>query len=273
MPIAVVRRENPVSAVQILMLMAGRGQRMKAGGHEEDKPYIPVGPGERMCQLAFRNVEDGLFPLGHLMSIRKFAVVEHSQTDKALSCLDPFQVEVIPTLPTEGAACTALKARPYLDRKLPLLISFVDEYIDNLQLGSMLLYCMQERLDACIPVFHATDPKWSFVEIGVGGLASRVVEKEVVSNMATIGKYWFREAGLFFDAAADMIAANDRTKNEFYIAPAFNYMIREGQRVGVYPVADGSMFGLGLPEDLEAFQAWRAAKKGTADASQTTPAE
>jgi hypothetical protein len=54
-----------------------------------------------------------------------------------------------------------------------------------------------------------------------------------------------------------MIDADDRTNGEFYVAPAYNYMISSGRRIGFVNIGserDG-MYGLGVPQDLEHFNA------------------
>jgi hypothetical protein len=57
----------------------------------------------------------------------------------------------------------------------------------------------------------------------------------------------------FVGAAVDMIAVNDRINNEFYTCPVYNYMIRNGARIGVYEVPMQAMHGLGTPEDIEVY--------------------
>ena len=59
----------------------------------------------------------------------------------------------------------------------------------------------------------------------------------------------------FVIAAEAMIEANERVNNEFYVAPAYDRMIAQGAKVGIYNVgaeADG-MYGLGIPSDLKLF--------------------
>ncbi len=51
--------------------------------------------------------------------------------------------------------------------------------------------------------------------------------------------------------AEKMIEKNIRTNNEFYIAPVYNEMIRDGEKILHYPIAE--MRGLGTPEDLSRF--------------------
>ena len=48
-----------------------------------------------------------------------------------------------------------------------------------------------------------------------------------------------------------MIDNNDRSKNEFYVAPVFNYAIKNGRRVVVHMV--DKIYQLGTPEYLEEY--------------------
>ena len=49
-----------------------------------------------------------------------------------------------------------------------------------------------------------------------------------------------------------MIELNWRINNEFYIAPVYNQMLAEGKEIVEIPVY--SMWGLGTPEDLKAYE-------------------
>ena len=103
----------------------------------------------------------------------------------------------------------------------------------------------------------ADDPKWSFAGLDAAGLVTTVVEKQVISDEATVGIYNFRR-GLDFVRAADrMIEKNLRVNNEFYVAPVYNELIAEGARVAIYNVGHegAGMYGLGIPSDLEQFLA------------------
>ena len=83
----------------------------------------------------------------------------------------------------------------------------------------------------------------------MGDLVTRVVEKEVISNEATVGIYNFRHGSSFVKAAEAMINLDQRVNGEFYVAPTYNSLIKDGQKVGIYNIGsegDG-MYGLGIP--------------------------
>jgi len=49
-----------------------------------------------------------------------------------------------------------------------------------------------------------------------------------------------------------MIEENDRTNNEFFVAPTYNYLIRRGKRIAL--TRPKFVFGLGTPNDIEKFK-------------------
>ena len=78
-----------------------------------------------------------------------------------------------------------------------------------------------------------------------------MVEKQPISEHATVGIYWYKKGSKFVECAEAMIGKNDRVNNEFYFAPTYNYLIMENGKVGPYFVNEFN--GLGTPEDLEEF--------------------
>ena len=77
-----------------------------------------------------------------------------------------------------------------------------------------------------------------------------VAEKNPISDLATVGIYLFSEGSSFVDSAIEMILSNARVNNEFYVCPVYNFLIKNGARIGIYEVPFNSMIGLGTPDDL-----------------------
>jgi dTDP-glucose pyrophosphorylase len=147
-----------------------------------------------------------------------------------------------------------LTARAHIDPDAPLLIANCDQIVD-FDCAAYIGDAVERNLDGSILCFKDRDrnPKWSFARVNGEGLVDEVKEKVAISDLATIGLYYFRRAGDFIDAATDMIARNDRSNNEFYVCPVYNYMIRRGARIGVYNVEPEDMHGIGTPSDLDAY--------------------
>jgi dTDP-glucose pyrophosphorylase len=151
---------------------------------------------------------------------------------------------------TEGAACTALLAKDLINNNNPLFFANSDQYVEwN---SSEFMYKMQEtNFDGGIVTFQSTHPKWSFVKLDENNFASMVAEKNPISNLATVG-YYFWKKGLDFVKYAEQMIKNDiRVNNEFYVCPVFNEAINDGKKIITFDAS--KMWGLGTPEDLDFF--------------------
>jgi dTDP-glucose pyrophosphorylase len=238
--------------LEIVVPMAGRGSRFATVGYPQPKPLIPV-KGVPMIQLVIANLTPSrphqftfICQREHL---DRYDLADHL-TDWAPGC----RVVGIDRV-TEGAACTVLLARDQIASDRPLMIANCDQYIDadiDEYLGKM----ESERLDGLIMTMTADHPKWSYVGFDADGRVSRVVEKEVISDQATVGIYNFARGNDFVRAAERMIDRDLRVNGEFYVAPTYNQLIEDGAKIGVYDIGSvgAGMYGLGVPEDLIAFE-------------------
>jgi hypothetical protein len=133
------------------------------------------------------------------------------------------------------------------------MIANCDQYIDvdiNQYLGSL-----TPGIDGLIMTMRGSSNKWSYIELSSQNEIIRVVEKEVVSNEATVGIYNYQHGSDFVNAAESMISKNLRVNNEFYVAPAYNEMILAGKRINYFNIGSlgHGMHGLGTPEDLDLY--------------------
>jgi dTDP-glucose pyrophosphorylase len=147
-----------------------------------------------------------------------------------------------------------LLTRALIDNDDPLMIANCDQYVD-IRIDDYLAAMQDTGLAGLIMTMTADDPKWSFVRLNDAGEIIEVVEKQVVSNEATVGIYNFARGRDYVAAADQMIAADKRVNGEFYVAPSYNEMLANGQRLAYYNIgADrAGMYGLGIPEDLDYF--------------------
>jgi hypothetical protein len=81
----------------------------------------------------------------------------------------------------------------------------------------------------------------------------RVAEKEVISDKACAGIYYYKKGKDYINSVVMMIAKNIRTNNEFYIAPAYNEMISENKKLTIYEVNVNNKHMLGTPYELKIF--------------------
>ena len=90
---------------------------------------------------------------------------------------------------------------------------------------------MQEQdADAGILTFKSTHPKWSFAKVNDEGDVTEVAEKKPISDIATVGIYYWKKGSDYVKYAEQMIEKNIRHNNEFYVCPVFNEAIQDGKK-------------------------------------------
>jgi len=231
--------------MKVLIPMAGRGKRFNDAGYSFPKPIIDVN-GKPMIQIIVENLNfsDKHIFISQKEHLEKYAIKEMLELVKKDSDIIPVN-EV-----TEGAACTVLLAKDLINNDEELIIANSDQWV-NWNSQHFLSYLRGKNADGGIVTFIATHPKWSFVKTDEEGSVTEVAEKRPISNIATVGIYYFKKGSDFIKAAEQMIAKNIRTNDEFYVAPVFNEMIGDKKKILTYPIAE--MRGLGTPEDLKRF--------------------
>ncbi|HIV70895.1 MAG TPA: glycosyltransferase family 2 protein [Candidatus Aquabacterium excrementipullorum] len=239
--------------LNIVIPMAGAGSRFAKVGYKDPKPLIPV-HGHPMIKVVIDNLRPSRDH--RFIFICQEAHVEAYALRPKLQAWAPGCEIVTLNGLTDGAARTVLAAADLIDNADPLMIANSDQYIDS-PIDAYLQYQDDQKLDGLIMTMTADDPKWSFAEVDADGLVKRVVEKEVISDVATVGIYNFKRGKDFVRAARDMIDQDLKVNGEFYVAPTYNILVSQQARIGVYGIGtDGrGMHGIGIPADLEQFLA------------------
>jgi HAD superfamily hydrolase (TIGR01509 family) len=242
--------------IEILIPMAGRGERFSKVGYTKPKPLIDV-LGKSMVEWVIENITPKTYR-AHFNFICNQEHVEKYDIEKHLKALVPnCSIFVVPNY-TEGAACTALFAAERLQSHRPLLIANSDQYL-NCNIDDFLNFAFETKADGLIMTFEASDKKWSYARVNEKGFVTEVAEKNPISRNATTGIYFFKRCLDFFDATKRMIKGNIRTNNEFYICPVFNELVKQKKEVRLFDIGASQMHGLGTPEDLKVFLDWKTA--------------
>jgi NDP-sugar pyrophosphorylase family protein len=237
--------------INIVLPIAGKGSRFAEAGFELPKPLIPV-HGQPMIEVVVNNIRPLCEHRFIFVALKEH--LDHLAMEETLNRIAPGCVIIPVTEVTEGAACTVLLARQYIDNNDQLMMANSDQWVD-IDINDYLSLMDDKKTDGLIMTMWADDPKWSFVGFNNEGQVNNVVEKEVISNEATVGIYNFQRGSDFVNAADQMITKNLRVKNEFYVAPAYNEMIALNKKITIFNIGkeyDG-MYGMGIPSDLEKF--------------------
>ena len=229
--------------LNVLIPMAGEGSRFATAGYTFPKPLIDV-KGKPMIQVVVENLN---MDANFIFVVRK----EHREKynlDSLLKLIAPGCRIVETDGLTEGAACTALLAKDFIDSDAPLFFANSDQFVE--WDSNEFMYKMNEtNADGGIVSFTATHPKWSFAKTDENGLVTEVAEKNPISDIATVGYYFWKHGSDFVKYAEQMIEKDVRVNGEFYVCPVFNEAIGDKKEIRTFNT-DG-MWGLGTPEDLK----------------------
>jgi dTDP-glucose pyrophosphorylase len=231
--------------MNVLIPMAGAGSRFSSAGYTFPKPLIEV-VGKPMIQVVVENLNVE----AHFIFLVQKEHYEKYNLKQLLNLIAPgcdiIQIDSV----TEGAACTTLLAKELINNNEPLLIANSDQFVEW-NSNECLYAFTADNIDGGIITFEATHPKWSFAKIGDDGFVSEVAEKNPISNMATVGIYYWSHGSDYIKYAEQMISKNIRTNGEFYVCPVFNEAIQDGKKIRVKEI--NKMWGIGTPEDLHYF--------------------
>ncbi len=231
--------------MNVLIPMAGAGSRFEQAGYTFPKPLIDVN-GKPMIQRVVENIN---IDATHIFIVQKSHYEKYS-LQHTLNLISPgckiVQVDGV----TEGAACTTLLAKEYINNDEPLVLANSDQYVD--WDSSQYMYsCMTDDIDGSILTFNSTHPKWSYAKTNDQGFVTEVAEKKPISENATVGIYFWKKGKDYVECAESMINKNIRVNNEFYVCPVYNEAILKNAKIKTFHIE--KMWGLGTPEDLDTF--------------------
>lgn len=235
----------------VVILMAGRGTRTQSISPEVPKPLIKI-----------HSIPMIDWVIANFLTIKpeKFVFVAQKEVSQKYGLHQYFKKYNVPFEiveldgPNEGAAISALAAQSFYKNR-ELILTNSDQYL-TVNLKSFVEKAHHQKSDGAILTMRATGPKWSYVRLNGLDEVTEVAEKKEISQTATCGIYWFKNGNNFVTAAQAMIDNNDRTNNEFYIAPVYNYLIKDSKKITIFDCQtnNNKFFGLGTSADLQAFQ-------------------
>jgi hypothetical protein len=176
-----------------------------------------------------------LQPSGLIFVLRD--VPETAQVIERIDDWFPGAQKVVISSLTGGALMSALAGVSLIkDFNAPLCVDLVDILYDTREL--MVDRFEDNSVSGVVPYFDSQESCYSYFDINTEGLVTRAVEKQVISDHASAGTYFFRDAATYLNAVAFSLGHLEElaVRGVLFVCPAMNYIINAGQKVVPVPV-------------------------------------
>lgn len=229
----------------LLVPIAGKGQRFVDDGFHMPKPLIMVDD-KHIIDWSFLSINKDEYDM--VFVVRKEHVYNFGM-DTILRNKFGEDIKIVETdKVTSGTVASCLLAKDLINNEQPLVVYTLDVHFQK----QFSINDVDKDSDGFILTFKANNPAYSYAELDEDGLVLRTAEKEVISENAAVGIYYFKEGSTFVKYAEEMIDKNLRTNNEFYVCPLYNLMIKDGLKVRTGQV--DKMYLMGTPTELNFFK-------------------
>jgi NDP-sugar pyrophosphorylase family protein len=242
-------------APSVIIAMAGQGQRFAQAGFSTPKHLI-VARQRPLMDWALTSLQ-AFFATWRFVFVSRRGSISGEQIRakcQALGIRDHAVVEL--TVPTSGQAETVMRAKPAVDLDQPILIYNIDTYVEPGQI----LPIDFAAYGGFLHVFEAPGEHWSFIRLDDQGRVVEVTEKRRVSNLCSIGAYYFSEFSLYDQLYADYV---ENARTELFVAPVYNHLLEtRPDSVGFKLIEESRVHVLGTPQEVEVFdsefRSWNA---------------
>ena len=235
------------------MPMAGEGSRFRDAGWTTPKPLIEL-DGKPLFIRAIESVKVDGVPMKYSFIVRQEHIDEYG-VDKGIKEILPDARIYSVKQTTRGAVETCLIAEPGIADDDAVIVMDCDlefrskKYSDIIK--SVLEMPAEEAKGGALVSFESDLPKYSYAEVGEDGLVKRTAEKEVISNHALCGAYFFSSGKEFKQAAHRLLDEPVMLKPEYYVSLLYNYLLKDGAPVMLAPMEMYRSYG--TPEELNQF--------------------
>lgn len=232
----------------VIIPAAGAGKRFADEGYTVPKPYVPVA-GTPMIMRVIEMFDclqmdaswHSIVAVTHINHVRHFVDLLPDYVDTATINRTP-----------EGAALSVLfgALSSGVEEDDEVVVCNSDNLFHPDTVHAFLSRCQAEDCMGAIMTV-AVDPAgpciWSYVHSARNNIVTNVTEKKFPTGLATAGLYYFRQWKELRRAIAFMVAAEERTNNEFYLAPVYNHL---AGRVIHWLMPEKHFWPVGTPEQL-----------------------
>ena len=235
------------------MPMAGEGSRLLKEGWTTPKPLIELN-GQPLFKHAISSVTDKDIQMKYSFIVRQEHIDKY-QIDKGIRSFLPEANLFSVVKTTRGAVETCLIAENAIADDDAVIVMDCDLEFRSKKFMEIIKQILnkpiEEATGGALVSFESNEPRYSYAALGEDGFVARTAEKEVISNHALCGAYFFASGRRFKQIAHLLLAEPAFTKPEYYVSLLFNYLLKDGEKVWLAPMEE--YYSYGTPEELKRY--------------------
>ena len=225
--------------------MAGKGSRFNSEGFTLPKPLISI-----YERPFFYWATQSIHKYVKIASLNFVVLQEHIDIfgiDKKIYSFFPdANIHVVQEV-TEGAVMSSLVGVTNIDDDYPIVFNDCDHLFKSQSFYDICNRPNEIKFDGILLTFYSNEPKYSFVEKNEFGNIIRTSEKEVISNEAICGCYFFKSLEIF-QSAVNAYRNNCRYK-EYFMSGLYDELILSGH--SIHSVKTDFHIPFGIPSEYE----------------------
>lgn len=225
--------------IHLIMPMGGGGTRFGNHGFNVPKPLINI-QGKPFFYWAVKSVIKYVDVEDIIFVVLKEHIEKYS-IDKVIKEYFPKgKIQVIPQV-LNGAVLTCCEGVKAVNDNLPIVFNDCDHaFVCN----EFYEYCKEakfDEVDGALLTFESDSPAFSYVIFDDNGNVTGTIEKQVASNEAICGAYYFKNREVFETAVEKYLV--ECSYKEFFVSGVYNEMGKRGDRIRTFKIDEHITFG------------------------------
>ena len=251
--------------MNIIIPMAGSGERFVKAGYTDPKPLIKV-RGKRIIEYVLDMFEKDVDRFVFIVNESHY----NSELDELLHGLVRNADIVVMPSHKKGPVYTVLAGEFYIPDEEPCIVAYCDNPV-TWNYSDFKEFVSKKGVDGCLishTGFHPhtlSSTLFAYSKTDRWGWVSEVKEKACFTNNrfaehASSGIYYFRYGHYIKKYFKQTINEQLTYKGEYYVTLVYNLLIRDGLRVFSY--LNDKVLAFGTPREVQNFESWQTIIKG-----------
>lgn len=239
--------------LHVIMPMAGEGSRFLKEGWTTPKPLIQL-HGLPLFKRALGSVQTEGVQMKYSFIVRQNHIDEYG-IDKGIQAFLPEAKIFSVQRTTRGAVETCLMAEGAVSDNDAVVVMDCDLEFRSKRFTELIKAALaipgEDAEGGALVSFESDSPRYSYAEVDENSVVLRTAEKEVISNHALCGAYFFSSGRRFKEVAHQLMNERNFAKPEYYVSLLYNYLIANGEKVYLAPMEE--YYSYGTPEELKRY--------------------